>query len=98
MLLGFSSRELQARGEDGRLAAREWGLEAGRQYIRRMILLEDTPNFSLLFSVRSPRLHKLSGVEEDIYALTIHGRWRLILRKVNENEVIILEVSNHYGD
>jgi len=27
-----------------------------------------------------------------------HGRWRLILRKVNETELEILEVSNHYGD
>ena len=98
MLLRFSTKELQECGEDERLAFRKWGKEVGRWYVRRLIFLEEAPTFSLLFPVRSLRLHKLTGVGDDVYSVTLHGRWRLILRKVNETELEVLEVSNHYGD
>lgn len=98
MILRFSTRELLECGEDERLAIRKWGQEVGRGYVRRLILLEEVPTFSLLSPVRSLRLHKLTGVGDDIYSVTLHGRWRLILRKVSETELEILEVSNHYGN
>jgi plasmid maintenance system killer protein len=56
------------------------------------------PTFEGLFTYRLLRLHKLSGDRQDTYAATIHGRWRLILRKISETEILIEEVSNHYGD
>jgi len=98
VLLRFSTKELQECGEDEHLAFRKWGQEIGRWYVRRLILLAEVPSFSLLFPMRSLRLHKLTGVGNDIYSVTLHGRWRLILQKVNETELEILEVSNHYGN
>ncbi len=97
MILRFATRNLQECAEDEQLAIRRWGPTVGKWYPRRILAIESTSSFSRLFALTPLRLHKLSGVDE-LYAVTLQGRWRVIMRKVNETEVIIEEVSNHYGD
>jgi proteic killer suppression protein len=69
------------------------------QYIRRIDTLQAVPEFNDLRAIRSLRLHPLRGDREGEYAMTLHGRWRLILRlDVSNSRLIVQEVTNHYGD
>ena len=53
--------------------------------------------FRKLFDIASLRLHPLTGDRQGQYALTLTGRWRLILTVAGDT-AIIEEVSSHYGD
>jgi proteic killer suppression protein len=69
------------------------------QYIRRIETLQAVTEFNDLRAIRSLRLHPLRGDREGEYAMTLHGRWRLILRlDLSNNRLIVQEVMNHYGD
>lgn len=57
------------------------------------------PTFHSLFSVRSFRLHPLKGDRRGQFALTLVGRYRLILERGDSDDaVVLLEVSSHYDD
>jgi plasmid maintenance system killer protein len=62
-----------------------------------MATIRNVSEFSKLFDMASLRLHPLTGDRQGFYALTLSGRWRLILT-VEGDAVIIEEVTNHYGD
>ena len=78
-------------------AYREWGTDVGRAYLRRVAVINNVSEFSKLFDINTLRLHPLMGDRQGYYSLTLSGRWRLIL-SVEEDAVVIEEVSNHYGD
>ena len=85
--------------ESFREASRQWGPVVGRQYIRRIETLQAVAEFNDLMRITTLRLHALRGDREGEYALTLHGRWRLILRPDHaNNRLIVQEVTNHYGD
>ena len=60
-------------------------------------MLASASNFARLYELAPLHLHKLAGAD-DLYAVALQGRWRIVLRKVSETEIIVQEVSNHYGD
>ncbi len=98
VLIRFANRTLEECATDLRRAVREWGPLVGDRYPQRLTIISSVPNFEALYAYRMLRLHKLSGDRQERYAVALHDRWRLILRKISETEVLVEEVSNHYGD
>ena len=93
----FASRRLERAYLKHRVAMREWGPVVGRKYIQRVDAIKAAGAFEDLFALRALRIHPLRGEHVGRHALTIHDRWRLIVRASN-NLVDVLEVTNHYGD
>ena len=94
----FQSRKLGRCFEESSRAVREWGPDVARRYVRRVNELWALPSFDSLFSVRQMRAHWLRGSPGDC-ALDLSGRWRLIVQRGSrDDQVIVREVSNHYGD
>ena len=98
MIIHFAHSDLEECAEDVRKAIRRWGSIVGDKYPQRLTIIASLPNFDAMYAYRLLRLHRLSGDRQETYAVTIHGRWRLILRKLSETEILVEEVSNHYGD
>ena len=70
-----------------------------RRYIQRIEQIEAMPTFHSLFSIQSLRLHPLKGDRRGQYALTLVGRYRLIIEQDDaSNTVLVSEVSNHYDN
>ena len=99
MEVNFSSKHLAQCAENGRLAARQWGLPVARKYQERINALLDSPNFGFLRESRALRLHRLEGRRQEQYTIYLTGRWRLIITQgPGDNAVTVEEVSNHYGN
>lgn len=98
MDLVLADKELEECELRTKEAIRRWGPVVGDHDVQRVVLLADAPTFEAVHQIRSLRLHKLTGDRKDDYAITLHGRWRLVISPVREREVLIQEVTNHYGD
>ncbi|MBI2917244.1 MAG: type II toxin-antitoxin system RelE/ParE family toxin [Chloroflexi bacterium] len=98
MNIAFADRDLEACAREMRRAVRRWGTDVGSRYPQRLVVLAAAPDFSALYKLQFLRLHKLSGEYEGKYAIMLHGRWRIILSRLSEQEVLIEEVTHHYGD
>lgn len=94
----FQSRRLGRCFDESSRAVRAWGHDVGRRYVKRVNELRALSRFDDLFQVRQFRAHRLRGRPEDC-ALELVGRWRLIVRRGDRgDQVVVREVSNHYGD
>ena len=98
MEVHFQSRRLLRCYEESSRANREWGSVVGRRYIRMVNELRALPTFNDLFSIVRMRAHPFKS-RPGSYALSMTGRWRLLVRQGNRpDQVIVEEVSNHYDD
>lgn len=97
MQLHFKSRGLQRAFEQEREAIREWGPQVGPRYQERVKLIQAAASLNDLFAITYLHLHPLTGDRQGQYAITLSGRWRLILT-VEGATVTIEEVSAHYGN
>ena len=79
-------------------ASRLFGVPVGRKYIQRLAVLRATDKFSQLHGHRTLRLHPLKGNRAGQYAMTLTGNYRLIIEKVQEDRVRILDVEDYHGD
>jgi len=93
----FRSNRLRDCAEDQTVAMREWGVVVGTRYYHRVRTLLDMATFEGLFDLHSLRLHPLTGGRRSEYAITLSGRWRLIITRAG-NTITVEEVSNHYDD
>ena len=99
MQVYFRTNGLRRNYEESAQAIRSWGPIVGRRYIIRVTELYDARDFESLTQIRSMRIHQLRGRFEGMWAINLTGAWRLIVSKgESEQEIIIEEVSNHYGD
>lgn len=96
MKVRFRSNQLRRCYEDENLAYRAWGRAVGEQYLNKVTRILDAPALSDLFDLRSLRLHPLRGGRQGQYAMTLVGRWRLIISVAEDETIVIEEVSNHY--
>ena len=98
MEVTFRSTRLRRCFEKSASAVREWGPDVGRRYIRLIAELRALTTFEELFTVVHLRAHWLRGRPDDC-ALTLSGRWRIIVRRgQRDDQVTVWEVNNHYGD
>ena len=98
MQVAFASRQLERSYADEADASRRWGPQVGRRYLMRVRLLEEAMAFEELFAFQSLRLHPLRGDRSGEWAITLQGRWRLIIERSDERTVVVKEVMSHYGD
>ena len=98
MDVAFGNRMLQRRYESGK-ERRKYPPEVGRRYVQRVNALYDAADWSAIERFQTFRAHRLTGDREGQWALTLTGRWRLIVTVSGDGgTVTIEEVSNHYGD
>ena len=99
MEVEFDNNRLERCYNQSREAAREWGPVVAERYIERVRFIRAAENFRDLYQYTSWRLHPLRGAYAGKFAITLTGRYRLIIGQgPAENRVIIYEVTNHYGD
>jgi toxin HigB-1 len=79
-------------------AIRLFGLPIGRKYIQRLAILRATEKFAQLFGHRALRLHPLKGDRAGRHSLTLTGNFRLIIEKVDEDSVLIVDVEDYHGN
>ena len=92
----FRTRELERCYRNSREAIRKWGYDVGARYVQRITVLQAAPTFGSLFAHTALRLHPLVGDRTGDYALTILGRWRLIISHDESiGQIVVKEVSDH---
>ena len=98
MDIGFSAKRLERASLDFAESSRIFGVPIVRKYIHRVLVLRAADNFSQLFGIQSLQLHPLKGNRTGQYAITLSGNYRLILEKVGENKILVLDVEDYHGN
>ena len=99
MIFRFEDRKLAAlyeREEGGK----KYPAEVVEAFFRRMASIKEAKDERDLRALKGARLEKLKG-EEDRYSMRLNVKWRLILRFERDaggGVVVVLEISDHYGD
>lgn len=95
----FRTNQLRRNYEESARGVRQWGADVGRKYITRINELYAVKDFREAYSIRSMRLHPLTGSKTGELSIFLIGRWRLIVTMGDtEEEIIVKGVSNHYDD
>ena len=98
MELEFSSNRLDKPSTSFSEANRLFGVAIGRKYIQRLGLLRATEKFSQLYGFQALKLHHLKGNREGQFAISLTGNYRLIIEKIQEDKVLILDLEDYHGD
>ena len=98
MEVHFTTNRLKRCYEESKRATQEWGPEVARRYIQRVEILYAVERFEELYTIRVLRLHPLTGDRAGEHAITLLGRWRMIVTNEGERSVRVKEVNIHYGD
>ena len=98
MELEFSSNRLDKASTSFSEANRLFGVAIGRKYIQRLGLLRATEKFSQLYGFQALKLHHLKGNREGQFAISLTGNFRLIIEKIQEDKVLILDLEDYHGD
>ena len=98
MKIEFSSSRLADASVSLAEAGRLFGVPIGRKYIQRLAVLRATDKFTQLYGHRALRLHPLKGNRTGQYAITLTGNYRLIIERVEEDRVCIMDVEDYHGD
>ncbi len=99
MQVSFRTRQLQRAFEESEQAIRLWGKAVARKYVMRIVTLQSAHDFVDAQRLASLRAHPLRGRRAGQWALDLTARYRLIFRLSSDSEeVMIEEVTSHYGD
>jgi len=69
----------------------------GRKYIQRLAILRAADKFSTLW-VSGIKTTSIKRKPERPYSITLTGNYRLIIEKVREDKVSIVDVEDYHGD
>ena len=94
----FSSNRLADASMNLSESARLFGVSIGQKYVQRIAVLRATDKFTQLFGLQALRLHPLKGNRAGQYSLSLTGNYRLIIEKVKEDKVLILDVEDYHGN
>ena len=98
MNIEFASNHLSDASVSFSEASRLFGVPIGRKYIQRHAVLRATDKFSQLYGLRALRLHPLKGNRAGQYSVTLNENYRLIIEKVQEDTVRIIDVEDYHGN
>lgn len=98
MQIEFSANRLADASVSLAEASRLSGIPIGRKYIQRLTVLRATDKFTQIYGHRSLRLHPLKGNRAGQYSITLTGNYRLIIEKVQDDKVRIMDVEDYHGD
>jgi toxin HigB-1 len=94
----FATNRLADAGISLAESSRLFGVPIGRKYIQRLAVLRATDKFTQLFGYWVLKLYFLKGKRAGRHALTLTGNYRLIIKKVEEDRVRIMDVEDYHGD
>jgi proteic killer suppression protein len=63
-----------------------------------LAILRSTDKFKQLFGFQALKLHPLKGDRAGQYSITLTGNYRLIIEKLGEETVFIVDVEDYHGD
>ena len=100
MRVKFRTAELQEAYTTRKKAVKLWGKVVARKYVQRIDTLYAATSADDLFRIPPLRFHPLGGDKEGKYALTVHDRFRITVAFEDRalTEMVVEEVSKHYGD
>ena len=98
MEIEFSSNRLAKASVSLSEASRLYGVPIGRRYIQRLAVLRAIDKFSQLYGHKTLNLHLLKGKRVGQYAIALTGNYRLIIEKVKEDKVRIMDVEDYHGN
>lgn len=100
MEVTFSTSQLEACFRSSRLGQRAWGVDVSRRYVERINILRSARSMADWYAIRALRLHPLTGRRQGQLAMTLTGRWRLIVTFGSDAMTVVRvkEVSKHYDD
>ena len=98
MNIEFASNHLSGASVSLSEAIRLFGVPVGRKYIQRLAVLRATDKFSQLYGLRALRLHVLKGNRAGQYSVALNENYRLIMEKVQEDAVRIIDVEDYHGN
>jgi proteic killer suppression protein len=94
----FASNRLAGASLSLSAAIRLFGVPIARKFIQRLAVIRATEKFQELYGLQALRLHPLKGNRVGQYAITLTGNYRLILEKISEDKVRILDLEDYHGD
>jgi len=94
----FASGNLAGASVSFSEASRLFGVPIGRQYIQRIAVLRAADKFGQLYGLSALRLHLLKGDRAGRYSVNLDENYRLIIEKVREDTVCIINVEDYHGN
>jgi proteic killer suppression protein len=94
----FSSHRLEVASINLAEASRLFGVPVGRKYMQRIGILRAMDKFSELYGHRALRLHPLKGSRAGQYSISLNENFRLIIEKIEEDRVRIIDVEDYHGN
>ena len=98
MDIEFARRRLAAASLSLSESTRLFGVPVDRKYIQRLAVLRAIERFAQLYGHRSLRMHRLRGNRSGQYAMTLTGNYRLIVERVTETRVRVVDVEDYHGN
>jgi proteic killer suppression protein len=96
--IDFSSNQLSAAAVSFSVASRLLGIPIGRKFIQRLAIIRSADSFTELFGFQSLRLHPLKGNRAGQFSITLTANYRLIVEKLKEDHILIVEVEDYHGN
>jgi proteic killer suppression protein len=94
----FSSHRLEKASLRLSEAGRLFGVPIGRKYIQRLAVLRAIDKFSELYGHQALKLHPLKGSRAGQYSIMLTMNYRLIIKKIEEDKVRIIDVEDYHGN
>ena len=98
MDIEFASKRLIEASVSIAEASRLFGVPIGRKYFQRLAVLRSAERFTELYGLQSLRLHPLKGSRTGLFSITLTSNYRLILAKVQDDKVKIIDVEDYHGN
>ena len=98
MEIEFATNRLASAGLRLSEVTRLFGVPLGRKYIQRLAVIRAADKFTDLYGHRALRLHPLRGDRSGQYAMTLTCNCRLIIERISEDTIRVLDVEDYHGD
>ena len=99
MEVRFRTSRLRRCFEQEERAIRQWGTDVGPRYVERVNLIQGLDVWDDLFEFHLLHCHSLHYDREGQFAVSLTGRWRLIVEPAVESEraLRIVGVEDYHG-
>jgi len=98
--VAFATTKLEKGYREHAHGVKMWGPVVARKYIQRIDILQEASDLTEIKALPGLDCHPLRGQRKGQFAVSLHGRWRLIFSLAGARVKIIRieEVTKHYGD
>jgi proteic killer suppression protein len=84
MYIKFKTKKLKKLCESHKELCKNWNLEVGKKIVMRLDAIRAASNLAVLRTLPQLHFHKLRGDKEGAYAITVHGKVRMVLEPIEE--------------